>query len=299
MRLPLATLEIFTAIAEEGSLRAAAELLGLQPSTVSHQLRNLEERLGTALFIRTTRSVRLTEAGRVLLRGTAPAFQQISEAVESARTTGQVARGLLRLSLPELAYELVISRVLPNYRKAYPEIEVELSIRDALEDILEEGMHAGIRFGDIVAQDMVAIRVTDTLGLSVLGSPDYLERQGVPLVPDDLLRHDCVRYRFHSSGKLAPWRLDGPEGEAVVEVGGSLIVNSLPVALDAAVQGNGLIYLLHDYARDEIDRGRLVPVLQNFMPQMPGLFLYYPGEYRSMMPLRLLIGMLKEQKSTG
>jgi len=295
MRLPLATLEIFTAIAEHGSLRAAANALGIKPSTVSHQLKNLEDRIGTALFIRTTRSLSLTEAGRALLRGTSPAFRQIADALESARTTGHAARGVLKLAMPELAYRLVVAEGLPGFRAAYPDIEVELSLTDAFEDILGAGLHAGIRLGDYIAQDMIAIRLTPPLRLSVLGAPSYLETFGTPERPQDLLDHECIRYRFHSSGKLAPWICLEDGGETEVQVNGNLIVNTLPVIVDSARRGEGLIFVLEAFAADEVAAGNLVPVLEDFMPDMPGFFLYYPREYRNMVPLRLFIEHLRKR----
>ncbi|WP_422038377.1 LysR family transcriptional regulator [Roseibium sp.] len=294
MRLPLATLEVFTAIANHGSLRNAARALGLKPSTVSHQLKNLEDRIGTALFIRTTRSINLTEAGRALLRGTSPAFEQIAEAFESARTTGHAARGSLKLALPEYAYDLVVAEFLPSFRSAYPEIHVELSLADAFEDILDTGLHAGIRLGDLIAQDMIAIRLTDPLRLAVVGSPEYLEKVGVPCTPEDLLVHECIRYRFHSSGDFAPWKVEGPDGASDVAVTGSLVVNSLSVAVDAARRGEGLIYLLQDYVAKDVLGGNLVPVLQEFMPDVPGFFLYFPRAYREMVPLRLFVDHIRQ-----
>lgn len=296
MRLPLATLEIFTAIAEHGSLTAAADALGIKPSTVSHQLKNLEDRLGTALFIRTTRSVSLTEAGRALLKGTAPAFHQISDAVESARTTGHEPRGTLKIAVPEFAYHLLVAKALPDFRAAHPEIEIELSLTDALEDILEAGLHAGIRLGDVVAQDMVAVRLTPPKKLAVLGSPDYFARHGAPELPEDLLEHECIRYRFHSSGRLAPWTFIGHESGYDVEVSGKLIVNSLPVALDAARRGEGLIFVLHDYAAGDIADGSLVAVLEGHLSHTPGFYFYFPRAYRSMTPLRLFLDALRQQQ---
>lgn len=296
MRLPLTTLEVFTAIANHGSLRAAAQALGTKPSTVSHQLKNLEDRIGTALFIRTTRSINLTEAGRALLRGTSPAFEQIAEAVESARTTGHAARGSLKLALPEYAYDLVVAGVLPSFRSAYPEIHVELSLTDAFEDILETGLHAGIRLGDLIAQDMIAVRLTNPLRLAVLGSPAYFEKAGIPRVPADLLAHECIRYRFHSSGAFAPWEVEQPGGRSQVAVKGSLVVNSLSVAVDAARRGEGLIYLLHDYVAEDVRHGNLVPALTEFMPHVPGLFLYFPRAYREMVPLRLFVDHMRQHE---
>ena len=293
MRHPLAMLEVFTAIAERGSLKGAADALGIKPSTVSHQLKGLEDRIGTALFVRTTRSVSLTEAGRALLKGTAPAFQQISDAVESARTTGHTPRGALKIAVPEFAYHLLVANVLPEFREAHPGIDIELSLTDALEDILKAGMHAGIRLGDLVAQDMVAVRLSPPLKLAVLGSPGYFFKAGEPEQPKDLLNHDCIRYRFHSSGRLAPWNFSRDEGEYEVEVSGNLVVNSLPVAVDAARRGQGLIYVLHDYVEKDIEAGNLVPVLRRNMPQTPGFYFYFPREYRSMIPLRLFLEALR------
>ena len=204
MRLPLPSLEVFAAIARHGSLRAAGEALGVKSSTVSHQLKALETQLGTALFIRTTRSVSLTEAGRALLRGAGPAFEQLAEAYESARNTGHAARGALKLAMPDFVYHLFVSPILPGFCAAYPEIELELSLTDALSDILGEELHAGFRLGDRIAQDMVAVRLTQPLPLAVTASPGYFAAHGTPQQPRDLLDHSCIQYRFQSSGRIAP-----------------------------------------------------------------------------------------------
>ncbi len=293
MRLPLATLEVFTAIARHGSFRAAADALGLKPSTVSHQLKTLEEQLDTALFIRTTRSVSLTEAGRALMRGAGPAFDQLGEAVESARTTGHAARGTLRLAMPEFVYQLFVGPALKGFCEAYPEIEVELSLTDALSDILGEELHAGFRLGDRIAQDMVAVRLTSPLALAVVASPDYLSDHGIPKSPRDLLDHGCVRYRFQSSGRIAPWTFKADDGEYSVDVNGNLITNTLPASVDLAKQGMGLVYTFRDYVLDEIGTRQLVPVLEDHLPETPGIFIYFPREYRSMMPLRLFLEHLR------
>lgn len=293
MRLPLATLEVFTAIARHGSLRAAANALDIQPSTVSHQLKSLEEQLGTALFIRTTRSVTLTEAGRALIRGAGPAFDQLGEAVESARSTGHAARGSLKLAMADHVYDLFVGPALPSFCAAYPEIELEFSISDALSDLAEEGLHAGFRIGDKIAQDMIALRLTPPLPLAVAGSPGYLDRHGIPQTPRDLLDHDCIRYRFHSSGRIAPWDFTGAEGGYAVDVKGSVINNTLPASIDLARQGLGLVFTFRDYIRREINAGTLRPVLEEHLGETPGIFIYFPREYRSMMPLRLFIDHLK------
>jgi len=296
MRLPLPALEVFAAIAERGSLRGAAEALDLQPSTVSHQLKSLEARLGTALFIRTTRALSLTEAGRALLRGAGPAFEQLNAAFESARSTGHAARGTLKLALADHVYDLFVGPSLPGFAAAYPEIEIELSLTDALVDILSEGFHAGFRLGDRISQDMIARRMTGPLDLAVVASPEYLAAHGTPPTPGELLQHACVRYRFQSSGRFAPWNFTATDGSGIyaVEVGGGLILNTLPASLDAARRGLGLVYTFRDVAAADIASGRLVEVLADHLPQTPGVFLYYPREYRSMLPLRLFYEHLRE-----
>lgn len=293
MRLPLATLEVFDAIARTGSMRAAADRLGVQPSTVSHQLKALETQLGTALFVRTTRSVSLTEAGRALLRGAGPAFEQLGKAVESARSTGHAARGTLKLAMPEFVYRLVLGPALPRFCAAYPEIELELSITDALSDILGEALHAGFRLGDRIADDMVAVRVSDPLALTVVGSPAYFAERGTPDTPRDLLGHSCIRYRFQSSKRLAPWRFTGAEGGYEVDVNGTVVGNTLPALIDLAKQGLGLVNTFSNLCTDAVAAGELVPVLDDHLQMTPGVHLYYPREYRTLMPLRLLIEQLR------
>lgn len=294
MRLPLATLEIFDAIVREGSFKGAAARLGLQPSTVSHQLKTLEGQLGTALIIRTTRSLSLTEAGRALQRGAGPAFEQLADAVDSARSTGHLARGSLRLAMPEFVYKLYVGPAIKSFRQAYPEIDLEMSFTEALSDILDEELHAGFRLGDRIAQDMVAVRLTPPLKLAVLASPKYLGRRGTPQTPSDLLAHNCIRYRFQTSRQIAPWHFVKNGNNYVVEVDGPLIVNTLPTVVDLALQGQGLIYTFRDYCSDEIACGDLVSVLEHHVDVTPGIYIYFPREYRTMMPLRLFREHLAE-----
>lgn len=293
MRLPLATLEIFNAIAQEGSLRGAAQALGVKPSTVSHQLKNLEQQLGTALFVRTTRSISLTEAGRALARNTQPAFDQLGEGLYSAKTVGQSARGALKLAIPEFAYFLLVRDKLDTFQSAYPDIEIELSLTDAVTDILEDGFHAGFRLGGLVAQDMIAVPLTQALKTTVVASPEYLRVHGTPNTPMDLLDHNCLRYRFHSSGQLAPWMFEGPDGAYPVQVKGNLIANSLPIALELSEKGSGLAFGFRDYCVEALARGDLVEVLGMHLGTVPGVNIYFPREYRSMAPLRLFIDHLK------
>ena len=236
MRLPLSTLEVFNAIAREGSMSAAAQALGIKRSTVSHQLKSLEDQLGTALFVRTTRAINLTEAGRALMRASGPAFEQLADGLETARSAGHSARGELKLAAPEFAYQLLIRDQLVTFQEKYPEIKLELSLSDALSDILQQGLHAGFRLGGLVAQDMIAKLLTEPLISATVASPAYLGKHGVPQTPTDLLNHNCLRYRFQSAGQLAPWAFTGPEGGYAVDAPGSLIANSMPVTIEMATQ---------------------------------------------------------------
>lgn len=293
MRLPLAMLEVFEAIARAGSMRGAAEQLGLTPSTVSHQLKSLEVQLGTALFIRTTRSVTLTEAGRALSRGALPAFEQLAEAMQNARDAGGSTRGSLRITLPEFAYHMMLAPLVVSFRQAWPEIELELVMTDAMLDLVEAGYHAGIRQGDRVEQDMIAIRIGEPLPVAVYGSPAYLSRTAIPRTPRDLLDHDCIRYRYHRSGRIAPWIFAGPGGPYTVEVTGGLIVSDLPALHAMVADGLGLGYVFRDGPSVEMRSQRLVSVLEEHLVPIPGLYLYFPREYRAMLPLRLFIDHLR------
>ncbi|MBO3760935.1 LysR family transcriptional regulator [Ciceribacter sp. L1K22] len=297
--MPLITLEVFLAIARHGSLRAAAAALGLKPSTISHQLKSLEDQLETTLFIRSTRALSLTEAGRALLRGSDPAFQQLAVAVETARNTGRSARGTLKLTMPDFVYHLVVGPALKSFSAAYPDIKLELSVTDAFSDILGEELHAGFRLGDRIAPDMVAVRLTPPLKLAVLGSPAYFSAHGLPSAPTDLLGHNCIRYRFQTSGRIYPWSFIGEEGEYCVQVDGTFTVNTLPSVIDLAVNGLGLAYTFRDFAIRELESAALVSVLEPQALTVPGLHMYFPGEYRSMVPLRLFLDHLKAQTAFG
>ncbi|MRI32600.1 LysR family transcriptional regulator [Endozoicomonas sp. OPT23] len=296
MRLPLSTLEVFNAIVREGSMRAAANALGIKRSTVSHQLKALEDQLGTALFIRTTRTINLTEAGRALARSSGPAFEQLTDGLASARTAGHAERGNLKLALPELAYHLLLRQHLSTFQERYPEIEIELSLTDALSDILQEGLHAGFRLGGLVSEDMVAISLTGALNTAVVATPGYLKQYGRPVQPTDLLAHNCLRYRYPSSNQLAPWTFNGPSGVYPVQTSGSIITNSMPVTVEMATQGLGITYVFHACCAEALKTGQLEEVLSEHRVTMPSINIYFPRAYRDYVPLRLFIEHLKQGK---
>ncbi|KZL12933.1 LysR family transcriptional regulator [Pseudovibrio sp. Ad26] len=293
MRLPLAMLEVFNAIAQNGSLKGAAVALGIKPSTVSHQLKSLEEQLGTALFVRTTRSVTLTDAGRALQSGADAAFDLLGQAVEDAKDHGSSARGSLRLTLPEFVFHSFLADLLPSFQEAYPEIQLELSLSDAIVDIVADGLHGGLRLGSMIAQDMIAIRLSNPQPLTVLGSKAYLDKHGRPEKPEDLLAHNCLQYRFQTSGQLAPWvfRVDGDRVE--IDVQGGLILNTLPSQLQLMEQGMGLVLTFRDYALINCDLTKVECLLEDYLKPVDPIYLFYPREYKNLQPLRLFIDHIK------
>lgn len=180
------------------------------------------------------------------------------------------------------------------FQKKYPEIEIELSMTDSMSDILEEGLHAGFRLGGLIAQDMVAINLSEPLKIAVVASPEYLKIHGTPQEPSDLLNHNCLRYRSQSSGQCAPWIFGEADSAYPVAVRGNLIANSSPATIDLALQGLGLTYTFRDYCSDALAGGELVEVLAEYLTALPSMNIYFPREYRAMVPLRLFIEHLKE-----
>ena len=292
-QLPADGLEVFLAIAEHGSLRAAAAALGLRPPAVSYRLKAFETGIGVSVFARTTRSVRLTDAGRALLARVRPALAEVTDALEEARGLGQARKGSIRITLPYVAHELTLARKLAAFQKAYPEIELELSFEEAFVDIVAQGFHAGIRLGGHVGEDMIAVRLTRPFHEAHFAAPAYLKKHGRPERPQDLLRHNCIRYRFISSRRFAEWQFRGPDGIYTVDVGGNLIVNSTNALLQAARQGLGVAWLFRPSIEADLAAGRLVAVLERHAVERPGYFLYYPRANARLALLRLFVDFMR------
>lgn len=292
-KLPVSGLEVFLAVAEHRSLRAAAAALGVQPPAISYRLKTLEDQVGVALFTRTTRSVRLTDAGSALLKRLRPALSEVGEALEEARGMGKIRKGTIRITLPYFAYELTIAPRLAAFQRKYPDVELELSFNEAFVDLVAEGFHAGIRVGDHIHEDMIAVRLTPPLKVAYFASPGYLEKHGRPKQPKDLLRHNCIRYRYIASKRFAEWRFNADEGVVAVDVRGSLIVNSTNALVRAAREGLGIGWLLRSNVADDLRARRLVSVLDDFAVERPGLFLYYPKGNSSLQVLRAFIEFMK------
>lgn len=284
--------EVFLAVARHSNFRRAAADLGVTPSAVSQAVRSLEARMGAALFVRTTRSVGLTEAGQRFLDRAGPAFEEIVTAGEAARDVGQRPTGLLRLSVPRAVVPLILEPVIASFCQAYPEIELEIAASDEMVDLATGGFDAGIRLGQFIATDMVAVRLTPSFSFVVVGSPDYLARHGRPERIDDLRHHACLRLR-RSNGAIAPWTfVDGNEAiEAMVS--GPLIAHDYPTLLGAAMRGIGLAQIPQPVVEGPIAQGKLELVLDDIAATTPGVFLYHPGKRQILPKLRAFIDHLK------
>ncbi|WP_376702259.1 LysR family transcriptional regulator [Mesorhizobium sp. ISC25] len=284
--------EVFLAVARHRNFRRAAADLGVTPSAVSQAVRTLEARMGTALFVRTTRSVGLTEAGQRFLERAGPAFEELVAAGEAARDIGRRPTGLLRLSVPRAIVPLMLEPVLASFCQAYPEIELEIAVSDQMVDLATGGFDAGIRLGQLIAADMVAVRLTAPFSFVVVGSPDYLERHGRPERVDDLRYHACLRLR-RSNGAIAPWSFIDGNGAIEAVVSGPLIAHDYSTLVGAAMRGVGLAQTPRPLAEGLIEEGKLKSVLDSIATTTPGVFLYHPGKRQVLPKLRAFIDHLK------
>lgn len=290
---PFTGLSAFLAVAEAGGFTGAAARLGVSPAAVSQAVRALEGRLGTLLFVRTTRRVGLTEAGTALLARVRPATAEIAAAVEAAGAMGLEPTGLLRLTVPRMAVPLVVEPVVPALRRSHPRIAVEIAVDDATVDVTARGYDAGIRIGEYVERDMVAVRLTRDIAWSVVGSPAYLDARGRPARPEDLTGHEAIRYRFPTSGALYRWEFERDGRALTVDPPGSLIVNDGGLLFAFARAGLGLAYVADIAVAAELASGALEPVLQPFLPRSPGLFLYFPRRAQDQPKLRAFIDVAR------
>jgi DNA-binding transcriptional LysR family regulator len=284
--------EAFLSVAQHRSFRRAAAELGVTPSAISQAVRTLEARVGAVLFLRTTRSVSLTEAGERFFARARPAFEELVAASGAARDLGQRPAGLLRLTVPRSVVPILLEPLVASFCEAFPEIEVELAASEELVDLAAGGFDAGIRMGQFISPDMVAVRLTKPLPLAIVGSPAYLDRRGRPRRPDDLREHACLRLR-RSNGALAPWSLNDGGRSIEIAVSGPFIANDFPTMLGAAMEGVGLAQVPGPLASEALRSGKLVAVLEKFAPMTPGVFLYYPGHRQIMPKLRAFIDHVK------
>jgi DNA-binding transcriptional LysR family regulator len=291
--------EAFLRVADRSSFRAAADDLGVSPSAISQTVRQLEERIGVPLFIRTTRSVGLTEAGAVFHAKAAPAFAGLIAAWDGARTLGERPAGLLRLNMPRAVVPLLMEPIIADFCAAYPDVDVEIAGEDMLVDLAASGHDAGIRIGELLEADMISVRLSSPFRFLVVGAPDYLDRHGRPQTPADLKAHSCIRQRLSGSGIVMPYRFNDSGRMIELAVSGRVIVTDYAASLAMAVRGLGLTQIADVLVEDEIADGRLEVVLGHLAPTSPGMFLHYPGHAQVLPKLRAFIDFVKAQLAGG
>ncbi|NTX07372.1 LysR family transcriptional regulator [Myxococcus sp. CA040A] len=290
----LPQLQVFLVVARLKSFSAAARELSVSPAAVSQSVRQLEAQLRVVLFARTTRSMSLTDAGRRLLEGAGPGLGQALASLTEVSAQPGEAVGQLKLTVPEVAVPFVITPVLPAFRARHPRVEVEVVAENRLVDIVAEGYDAGVRLHEAIERDMVQIRLSPAFRFVVVGAPSYLERHGTPQRPEDLLRHECFTIRMPSSGGLYAWELERGRRNWRVPVRGGVLTNDRALTLALVEQGLGLAYVFEPAVKEKLRTGRLVRVLEEYAPTVPGFFLYFPSRAQRSGPLRLFIDVAKE-----
>ncbi|WP_423371848.1 LysR family transcriptional regulator [Burkholderia sp. LMG 32019] len=288
----LFSLNVFLAAATHLSFRAASVELDVTPSAVSHSIKSLEQRLGVRLFNRTTRSVSLTDAGERLVDKLRPAISSVAEAMLAVDGMRDTPSGTVRINASEGAIRLVLKPVLARFLRDYPQVHLDIVTDGKLGDIVAGGFDAGIRLAEAVPQDMIAVRVSDPVRFAAVASPAYFAAHGRPDVPQDLDRHDCIRFRF-DSGAIYRWEFERRGVVETVNVSGPLTLTDQPLMVDAAIDGIGIAFVPDHLVRDALEDGRLERVLADWCPVMPGLCLYYPGHRHVSGGLRALIDMVR------
>ena len=290
----LTHLPVIVAVARRGGFALAAAELGMSPSAVSHAVRLVEERIGQPLFARTTRSVSLTEAGKALVETAAPALQDIAERMDRIRGVKGRPAGLLRINASNIAIPLAVTPVVAAMAERYPDVTVEIVADQGLIDIVGEGFDAGIRLGEMIAQDMVTVRMTPPFKAVIVASPAYIAKHGRPRDVADLANHNCIGYRLVRSGALYRWDLNDNGKDVIVETRGTAIVTDSLGAIDLALTGVGLAYVFEPLVRADLAAGRLVQVLPQTAIEEPGLFLYFPRRASMAPKLRAFIDTAQE-----
>lgn len=288
----LAELSMFLAVAQLRSFSKAAVERGVAASAVSHAIRKLELRVGVRLFHRTTRSVSLTDAGERFLSDLKPAFNQISLALDGLNSFRDTPFGTVRINLPTAIAPFVLHDVMGPLLKRNPGLRLDIVATDRLIDIVEEGFDAGIRFGESLSLDMVAVRIRPSLRWAVVGSPAYLKGRQLPLTPADLKQHECIRYRF-PSGALFNWQFSRAGDVLDVEVDGPLTLDGQELMVEAALQDCGLAYVWENRVLHHLESGALIRCLDDWCAPEDGLYLYYPSHRHLSAGLKALIEVLK------
>jgi DNA-binding transcriptional LysR family regulator len=294
----LADLTTFIAVADSLSFRVAASQLGVTASALSHSMRQLEERIGTRLLNRTTRSVSLTDAGVRLLERLRPAVDQITDALEDLNQERGRPVGRLRIYVTNMAAMAVIAPIWKRYLSTYREVNLEVEVGEPTIDIVAKGFDAGIGPQNRTAIDMIAVRVTGPIKIAMVGAPSYFAQRKPPRAPDDLSRHSCVQYRRGPDGHIFDWMFERNGKSKAISVNGRVIVNTPELALRAALDGLGIAYAVEAQADAFVRSGQLVRVLEEWSPTIQGLFLYHSSHRRVPAALRALIDMTQMARTT-
>jgi DNA-binding transcriptional LysR family regulator len=284
----------FVTVAREGSFTRAAAQLGVSQSALSHTIRGLETRLGIRLLTRTTRSVAPTQAGERLLLTVAPRFDEIEAEMAALSELREKPAGIVRITTAEHAANSVVWPALCEFLPAYPDIKVEVTVDYGLTDIVADRFDLGVRLGDQVAKDMIAVRIGPDLRMAVVGSPSYFDKHPVPQRPQDLTEHDCINMRLPTHGGLYVWEFE-KDGQALnVRVEGQLTFNSSTPRVRAALGGFGLAFVPEDMVRDHVEGGELVRVLEDWCQSFQGYHAYYPSRRQSSPALKLVVDALRK-----
>jgi DNA-binding transcriptional LysR family regulator len=295
-RPSLNELGAFAAVAEHRSFRKAADATGVTRSALSHALLGLEQNLGVRLLNRTTRSVSLTDAGTHLLEGIRPLLQNLDTALDTVAAARGAPKGTLRINLNKSAAHLLLRDVVPPFLSKYPNVELDLVSDGRFVDIVAAGFDAGVRLFEDVPQDMIAVKFGGDVRFVAVASRTYVADRGLPTTPDDLHRHGCIRQRL-PSGRRYRWEFSKHGQEIVVDVPGLLTLDDNRLMVQAARDGLGIAYVPEAFARKSLASGRLVLVLEDWCPAIPGLALYYPGNRHVPSALRAFIDVLKETRA--
>jgi DNA-binding transcriptional LysR family regulator len=286
-------LTALTTIAAHRSFRKAADELGLAASTLSHTMRTLEAKMGVRLLHRTTRSVSLTEAGERFIGRLGPILSDLDSAFEEVEGFRSRPSGTVRINTSDIAARVLMKSILPTFLARHPGVNLDIVTEGKLVDIVAGGFDAGIRLGEALPKDMIAVRLSSETRFLAVASPAYLARHAPPRTPDDLKNHTCVRLRM-PSGKLYRWEFERRSQEIVVDVQGPLTFDNFYLVAEAATLGLGIAYVNEEIARPYIERRKLRAVLEDWCPRIPGLFLYYPGHRHVPPGLKALIEVVKE-----
>ncbi len=293
----LVCLEIFEDVVRHGGFRAAAVSRGVSSSAISQSISVLEEALGIRLLNRTTRSVAPTEAGQRLLNQLKPALHDIRTAIDDLNQLRESPSGTVRINAPGPAVDHILCPLELRFMEAYPEISVEIISDAAIIDIVEQGFYAGVRFGKQLAQDMIAMPLGPPLRYAIVASPDYLRKNGCPALPQDLIKHNCIRRRF-PGGTMATWRFAKDAEELEISPQGRLTLSSAHQELQAALSGSGIAHLFEDYVREYVEQSKLSELLTDWKQKLPSWYLYYPNRRHTSAAMRAFLDHIRSYKWT-